>query len=81
MSREVGGRFGEREVMSGEIGVDELERRGGVGEVCIHPVRAVARGHAGGLEAIHQAAQLVSSTTHQACDVGGGRRRTATSSR
>jgi 3-oxoacyl-[acyl-carrier-protein] synthase-1 len=37
----------------------------------LHSVRTVARGHAGGLEALHVAAQLVSTTDHQACVVGG----------
>lgn len=41
------------------------------GSLRIHSVRTASRGHAGGLEAIHQAAQLVSSTTHHACVVGG----------
>lgn len=34
-------------------------------------VRTASRGHAGGLEALHLAVQLVSTTAHQACLVGG----------
>lgn len=45
-----------------------VEGRAGLG---FHSVRTVGRGHAGGLEALHVAAQLVSSTTQQACVVGG----------
>lgn len=51
----------------------QLERRlaRSYGPLRIHSVRTASRGHAGGLEALHQAAQLVSATTHQACIVGG----------
>lgn len=41
------------------------------GPLRMHSARVVSHGHAGGLEAIHQAAQLVSSTAQDACVVGG----------
>lgn len=50
-----------------------LERRlaHAYGPLRLLSVRTASRGHAGALEAVHVAAQLVSTTTHQACLVGG----------
>lgn len=41
------------------------------GALRIHSVRTVSRGHAGALEALHVAAQLVSTSTEGICVVGG----------
>jgi 3-oxoacyl-[acyl-carrier-protein] synthase-1 len=59
----------------GFASVDEqqLERAlvGGHGRLRIRSVHTASRGHAGGLEAMHEAVRLVSSTPDQACVVGG----------
>ena len=51
----------------------QLERRltRAYGALRLHSVRTVARGHAGGLEAMHVAMQLLASGAHEACVVGG----------
>jgi 3-oxoacyl-[acyl-carrier-protein] synthase-1 len=51
----------------------QLERRlcRAYGALRLHSVRTVSRGHAGGLEALHVATQLLATGTHEACVVGG----------
>lgn len=51
----------------------QLERRltRAYGALRIQGVRTVSHGHAGGLEALHTAAQVVSGTSTNACIVGG----------